>query len=235
MHSTVSRASTNSPLSSSYVSRMDFLRKQCHGKSVMHLGCSSGRYLKDRLERGSLLHAVLAQEAEEMHGIDLDEQSLQEMRSLGFTNLHHGNAERLDNIEIGKKFDIVVAGDLLEHLTRPGAMLDGVKHLLAPRGRFIVSTVNAFGLHFQLRRWSGRYVEHFEHVCFYSPETLAHLFERHGYHVVEMHGAFTEPPHTWKQKMKFMLGAPLLRVAPVLAGTLIVVAEMNNSGGQQLD
>jgi 2-polyprenyl-3-methyl-5-hydroxy-6-metoxy-1,4-benzoquinol methylase len=211
---------------------MEFLRAECRGKSVMHLGCSSGRYLKDRLERGSLLHAVLSQEAAEMHGLDLDEQSLQEMRGLGFANLHQGNAEKLDNIDINRKFDVVVAGDLLEHLTRPGAMLDGVKRLLTPRGRFIVSTINAFGLHFQLRRWSGRYVEHFEHVCFYSPETLAHLFERHGYRVVEMYGAFTEPPHTWKQKIKFILGAPLLRFAPVLAGTLIVVAEMGNPDRQ---
>lgn len=84
--------------------------------------------------------------------------------------------------------------------------------------------VNAFGLHYQLRRWSGRYVGRVEHVCFYSPETLHHLFDRHGSEVTEMYGAYTELPFGWKQKVKFAIGHPLFKLVPILAGTIIVVA-----------
>ena len=52
------------------------------------------------------------------------------------------------------------------------------------------------------------------------------MLERHGYTVVEMHGAYTEPPYTLPQKLKFMIGAPLYRIFPILAGTLIVVATL---------
>jgi len=209
-----------------YISRTDFLMDVCKGKSVLHLGCSSGAHLRARLQRGSLLHAKLAQVASELCGVDLDGESLQIMQDeLGFTNLYEGDVERLSDLNLGMKFDIVLAGDLLEHISRPGAMLDGVRQRLNDGGAFVVSTVNAFGLHFQIKRWLGRYREHFEHVCFYSPETLHNLFERHGYRISQMYGAYTEPPYTMSNKMKFFVGAPLFRLFPVLAGTLVVVAE----------
>jgi len=214
----------SSIISDTYKSRVDFFLDRCKEKDVLHLGCSSGRYLEDRLRRGSLLHSQLRSVARILYGLDLDLESLVKMKRMGFSNLIEGNAEKLEAVSFGQQFDVVIAGDLLEHITRPGALLDGVIRLLKPDGCFIISTNNAFGLHYQLRRWAGQYAEHFEHVCFYSPETLAHLFQRHGYHVSEMYGAFTEPPNGWKQKMKFAIGKPLFRMFPVLAGTLIVVA-----------
>jgi 2-polyprenyl-3-methyl-5-hydroxy-6-metoxy-1,4-benzoquinol methylase len=207
-----------------YVSRLAFLRERCRDRRVFHLGCSSGQFLEDRLHRRSLLHAILSEEAQELYGLDLDAKSLETMRSMGYQHLYHGNAEQLDDLPMEETFDVVLAGDLLEHITRPGAMLDGVKRFMKPTGQFIVSTNNAFGFHYQLRRWTGRYAEHPEHVSFFSPETLAHLFERHGYQVLAMYGAFTEPPHGWQQQLKFAIGSPLFRLAPVLSGTLIVVA-----------
>jgi 2-polyprenyl-3-methyl-5-hydroxy-6-metoxy-1,4-benzoquinol methylase len=208
-----------------YISRIEFLREQCRGRRVLHLGCSSGQFLQDRLARHSLLHGILAKEAAELYGIDIDETSLETMRAMGYHHLYHGNVERLDDVHLEQTFDVVVAGDILEHITRPGSMLDGIKRFLRRGGQFLVSTNNAFGLHYQLRRWGGSYREHPEHVAFFSPETLTHLFERHGYRLEAMFGAYTEPPHTWPQRLKFAIGRPLFRLAPVLAGTLIVIAE----------
>lgn len=209
---------------SQYLSRTQFLRERCRNRRVLHLGCSSGRYINDRLQRGSLLHGILAEEAEELYGLDLDARSLDLLQQLGFTHLYQGNAEKLEELDLRETFDVVLAGDLLEHITKPGAMLDGVKRFLKPTGRFIVSTNNAFGLHYQLRRWMGSYVEHIEHVCFFSPETLLNLFQRHKYRVLEIYGAYTEPPHSWQQKLRFAIGYPVFKLAPVLAGTLIVIA-----------
>ena len=218
-------STTAPPTLAGYVSRMEKFAEWCRGKSVLHLGCSSGRYIEDRLARGTFLHELLRKEARHLAGLDLDAESLRKMGGMGYANLYHGNAERLDEAGIAGPFDVIVAGDLLEHITRPGAMLDTARPLLGPQGKLIISTNNAFGLHYQIKRWLGRYSEHFEHVCFYSPETLVHLFERHGYRIAALYGAFTVPPHSAMQKLQFALGSPLFRLFPVLAGTLIVVAE----------
>jgi 2-polyprenyl-3-methyl-5-hydroxy-6-metoxy-1,4-benzoquinol methylase len=222
---TEAKARTDSARLHGYLWRMQYLRELCRGKKVLHLGCSSGHFIRDRLQRGSLLHAVLHEEAAELYGVDIERESLVLMRDqLGFANLYEGNVERLDELQLDQRFDVVLAGDLIEHLTRPGAMLDGAKRFMQPGGRFVLSTVNAFGLHFQLRRWLGTYTEHPEHVCFYSPETIANLLERHGYVVQEMYGCYNEPPRTWKRRLEFAAGMPLFKWAPVLAGTLIAVA-----------
>ncbi len=216
-----------------FSSRVDFLCEICRGKRVLHLGCSSGQFIQDRIDRGSLLHGMLQKEAQTIYGIDLDIESLAFMRGLGFDNLYEGNAERLDELRLDETFDIVLAGDLIEHITRPGAMLDGIKRFMNPRtGQFVVSTPNAFGLHFQMRRWLGKYTEHPEHVCFYSPETLYHLLERHGYGVLEMQGCYTEPAYNWKRRLEFSVASPLFRLAPVLAGTLIAVATLSGNPGE---
>ncbi len=218
---------TTSAKPKKFISRSTFLNNITEDREILHLGCSSGSFLRDRLNRKSLLHENLNNVAKELYGIDLDADSLEIMRKeLGFDNLFVGDVQELDSIPIDKKFDIVLAGDLLEHITCPGEMLNGVKRFLKPNGQFVISTVNAFGLHFQIRRWLGRYVEHFEHVCFYSPETLINLFERHGYQVSSLYGAYTEPPYTIRKKIKFAFGAPLFKLFPVLAGTLIVIAEL---------
>ncbi len=208
-----------------YLSRLDFFKERLQDKTVLHLGCSAGRYLADRVERNSLLHALIEGVSAELYGIDIDESSLERMRSrLGFQNLFVGDAEKLDQVEIDRKFDVVLAGDILEHLSCPGAMLEGSKRFLESNGEIVLSTNNAFGLHFQIKRWIGRYKEHVEHVCFFSPETLINLFERHGFRVIEMYGAYTEPPWTLKQKVIFWIGRPILELVPKLSGTLIVVA-----------
>ena len=211
----------------SYTSRMELLLNQCRDKNVLHLGCSSGRYIEARLKRGSLLHERIHDVARRLSGIDLDAESLVVMKEkLGYNNLYEGNVENLEELELDEKFDIVLAGDLLEHITKPGSMLEGIKGLLDNNGKVIISTNNAFGLNYQIRRWTGNFKEHFEHVCFFSPETLLHLFNRHGYKVIEMHGAFTEPPYTLTQKIKFAVGSPIYKLFPVLAGTLVVIAEL---------
>jgi len=210
-----------------YINRMEHLLDECKNRKVLHLGCSSGSHIQARIERGSLLHTALYGVSSTLYGLDLDNESLDVMRQvLGYNNLYEGNVETLEQVGIRTKFDVVLAGDLLEHITRPGAMLDGIKSLLNDSGKIIISTNNAFGLNYQLRRWTGNFVEHFEHVCFFSPETLLHLFDRHGYKIKKMYGAYTEPPYTLGQKLKFMVGAPLYKVFPVLAGTLIVVATL---------
>ena len=220
---------SKSILSRPYLSRIDFFKKISRGKTVLHLGCSSGRFIEDRIKRGDLLHEILNSEAAELFGVDIHEVSVQLLRKLGYKNIFVGNVELLDDLDMNREFDIVIAGDLLEHITRPGAMLDGVKRFINRSGKFIVSTNNAFGIHYQIKRWLGVYKEHHEHVCFYSPETLRNLFERHGYTILEMYGAFTTPPHSARQKLIFALASPIFRFLPVLAGTLIVVATPANT------
>jgi 2-polyprenyl-3-methyl-5-hydroxy-6-metoxy-1,4-benzoquinol methylase len=80
------------------------------------------------------------------------------------------------------KVDVVLCGEILEHLSNPGRLLDAVRKLAVP---IIVTVPNAFssvGM-----RWIAKAKENVnkEHVAWYSYHTLKTLLERHGYELAE--------------------------------------------------
>lgn len=80
--------------------------------------------------------------------------------------------------------DLVLCGEVLEHLSNPGRLLDAVRALAVP---VIVTAPNAFSA--TSRQWLQRAKENVnaEHVAWYSHRTLKTLLERHGFTIVEFH------------------------------------------------
>jgi hypothetical protein len=113
-----------------YVAKEDFILKAASGRSVLHLGCVGFTDLapSDRVRSAKQsLHWKLTQLSNTV-GIDRSVAVIDEYRKLGvFTNIVAGDVERLDDLQITRKFDVVIAGDIIEHLSNPGQMLDGIK------------------------------------------------------------------------------------------------------------
>lgn len=85
-----------------------------------------------------------------------------------FTNAIAGNVERLEEVKISGQFGLIVAGDIIEHLSNPGLMLDGVKRFCAPQTTLAISMPNAFGLPGFVRYFLGRFREGDEHVLSFN-------------------------------------------------------------------
>ncbi len=91
----------------------------------------------------------------------------------------------------GESFDVIILGDVLEHLVSPGALLELIHHrkLLADDGFLVVSIPNASHEAVVAELWGGgfRYREtgllDSTHIRFFTKETFAELAERHGWFV----------------------------------------------------
>ncbi|MGE3467214.1 MAG: class I SAM-dependent methyltransferase [Pyrinomonadaceae bacterium] len=170
------------------VQRVDFLLEQCAGKKVLHLGCTNYPYTQETMDKGMLLHTDLEKAAESVYGIDSDVESLELLKKNGFHDLIHGDLENLSEIDLDATFDIILAGEMIEHLNNPGAFLTGVRRFMNSDSRLILTTVNAYcGMRFiwyGLRGRGGRAeLVHPDHVAYYSYSTLNVLLERHGMQV----------------------------------------------------
>ena len=209
-----------------YVSRTDFILERCVGKSVLHLGCSSGEALRHWLGTGkeAILHLRLAEVAEELYGVDIHEPSLQVLRELGVQNLYLGDVEALDSLPITRRFDVVLAADLVEHLSNPGRMLGGIHRFLQREGELVLSTPNAFGLPNALRYFLRRFQDGPGHVAMFNSDNLVNLLSRYNYRTVDICSAFDRLPWNRAKKLEFLIGAWFLRLKPENGGTLIVVA-----------
>lgn len=212
----------------SYVYREDLLMQSCIGKRVLHMGCSSAPYTQQRLEAGTHLHQRLLGITKELYGIDLSRDGLDIMqRHLGCGNLYVGDAEKLDEVRLEKNdFDVILAGDILEHLNNPGLFLSGVTRFMSPHTKLIISTNNAFSLPNFVRIAIHGFREGTGHVIVSSPATLTNLLDRYGLIIRKMATGYQQQPKGLVKTVFFNLGKAFFKLFPTLGGTLIVFAAL---------
>jgi cyclopropane fatty-acyl-phospholipid synthase-like methyltransferase len=154
------------------VDRRTYILDACRDRRVLHLGCVDHPFLHDRLTSGDLLHAAIDDVAAELWGIDLDRMGLETLRAAGFTNLYEANIERLESVALTSRFDVIVAGEIVEHLTSPGAFLRQVPRLLAPGGRLLVTVPSAQSIRLVANALSRLEVVHPDHKAYCSPSSI---------------------------------------------------------------
>lgn len=162
------------------VQREDYLVAECTGKSVLHLG-AVGSY------QGTVcgLHRRLLQVSGHVVGLDIDRDGIEQARAEGVQDLHYGDLERLETLDLGGQFEVVLAAEVIEHLANPGLFLAGIKRFFGPRTEMIVTTPDALSLHRFVLALAGREYVHPDHMCYYSYSTLRHLLQSHGFTVTE--------------------------------------------------
>jgi hypothetical protein len=67
--------------------RLDYILNVCRGKRVLHLGRANAPYTKDKLEEGTLLHALIEGVAAEQYGIDVSAEGIEILGEHGCRNL----------------------------------------------------------------------------------------------------------------------------------------------------
>jgi 2-polyprenyl-3-methyl-5-hydroxy-6-metoxy-1,4-benzoquinol methylase len=147
-------------------------------KQVLDVGCSSG-YLARRLaERGATVV-----------GIDNDEQAAEEARAV-CEQVLVGDVESMELPFPQHSFDVVLCGDVVEHLRDPEAFLARVRPLLRPGGRLVLTTPNVANWAMRLGLLAGRWrytdrgILDRTHTHFFTKKTLEQTLERAGYTIV---------------------------------------------------
>jgi len=170
------------------VDKLEWVLSRTKDRSVLHLGPTDSPATQKNAEARRLLHQKLQGHCRELVGLDLDADCIEILRSdFGISDILHGNAEQLGSIFPDRKFDVVIAGDILEHVSNFGLVLEGVRKVLAPGGRLLITTPNALAI----KRVLGALILRQErnnpdHLYFFSPMNLWQASARFGYRISEM-------------------------------------------------
>ena len=199
--------------SGTHADRFDRVRHHFAGRSVLDVGAGSG------IDRPDWMHALVASVAAEVVGVELDARLAERATERGFTVVA-GDAEAMD---LGRSFDVVWAGEVIEHLSNAGAFLDAARRHLSPGGTLVLTTPNAFAVSNFIYRVGGRPRVNKGHTCWYDEVTLAQLLRRHGFSVVEI----TYVGHRTPGRARALVAGALRGVLPrhLAENTLLVVAE----------
>ncbi|WP_225931341.1 class I SAM-dependent methyltransferase [Leptolyngbya sp. 7M] len=173
------------------VLRRETLISLSKGKKVLHLGCTNHPYTQQAIENDMLLHFEIGKVASELTGFDNDDDGLNILRDHGVERLYKADLEQLESVGLQDRFELIIAGEMIEHLNNPGLFLNGIKRFMDEGSRLVITTINAYcALRFVLYALRGRggvqEPVHPDHVAYYSYSTLKLLLERHGYSVEEM-------------------------------------------------
>ena len=202
--------------------RESFLMDICKGKRVLNLGCGDAISFSDRMQRGRHLHTLLAAVSESLYGVDLHANTIQKLRDeYGVDNLYVGNVEALD-IDFGTDFDVIVAGELIEHLNNPGLFLDSVSRYMRPTTRFVITTPNLHGLKVFIYSLVGRQRIPPDHSLGFSFKMLNEILERHGFYVEKWYTS-VEQFVSRRNKLANDLFQVLFKMSPQHADTMIAV------------
>jgi len=165
------------------VQRLEFIKKICEGKKVLHLGCTDYPFTEQNIEYKALLHLELQKYAAELYGFDFDQKGIDILEKFGVKNLYRADLEKLEEVDLNETFDVIIAGEMIEHLSNPGLFLRGIKRFMNEQTKLVITTINAYsGMRFFTYGLRGRggaqEPVHPDHVAYYSYKTLSLVIER---------------------------------------------------------
>lgn len=154
---------------------------------VLDVGCVA--HSADMAQSNLWLHGRLADTAESVVGIDIDPQEVARLQEQGY-DVREADAEQF-SFDIS--FDVVVAGELIEHLSNPGRFLECARENLASDGKLVLSTPNLWTLDRAIAAIvAGGMSPNPDHTCWYDRYTISTLLRKNGFVLEEI--IYLPPP-----------------------------------------
>ena len=158
-----------------------------------------------------------------MIGVDTDQDGVKQMQKDGY-NVIEANAE---DMNLGRRFDCIVAGELIEHLSNQGLFLRTMKRHLVENGALIITTPNAFSIvSFWCILRKNTVKVHAENTCWYDPITIEQLLRRHSFEIEEIF--FTNKSKWYLKKyfykLKYQIPKLISNIRSYFSGVIIVIA-----------
>jgi len=198
--------------------RNGYLEQCSRDRIVLHVGCADSPMTETRLRDGTLLHTHLQRSAKSILGIDISSEGIEMLRRAGIPDVALVDAE---DMTFKGEFDLVVAGDVLEHLNNPGRFVDGAARSLRRGGELVVAVPSALTAN-NMKAWLFKREQvHKAHCYYFSPKTLSALCARYG--LTPVHLAFTTQSREAGEPDWFIwLRETIISISPPMAPSIIM-------------
>jgi hypothetical protein len=176
------------------VRRINYISNFCLNRNVIDLGALDETALALKMGRGNWLHARIAELATKVIGLDNSQivplDGIKTSDNSQIIKFDIGEIVNLgDSLDLSQ-FDLVVAGELIEHLPEPQRFLSDLLKL--DLKNIVISTPNACNLYnFSLGLFRMESM-HIDHVNIFSFKTLTTILSRSGYDNFEIIPTYAE-------------------------------------------
>ena len=167
------------PYSSHSISMRRLRKMRLQGDKALDLGFGC-----------AAIASALQKEGVILDGIDRDPEAIAESRPL-FRRVFQNDLNRIDQIPLNEKYDIVLAADILQFLVDPADFLSRLKKFLVKGGILVVSLPNMVNIQTRMRILFGQFPLHHRGILeeqalhFYTLDSMRQLLVRAGWKVEE--------------------------------------------------
>src|SRR5688500_13488994 len=131
--------------------RTPYIVELARGKRVLDVGVVD--HVATAWKNPDWLHRQICDAASYCLGVDIMKTGIEHLREAGF------NVQRCDitrEVPDGGPFDVVICGEVIEHVGNPQGLFEMAGRALAPGGRLVLTTPNPYYLGRTLRHLFGR-------------------------------------------------------------------------------
>lgn len=185
--------------------RIAYLCNLARGKRVLDVGVVEHFFNASASEQW--LHGKLCEVAKKCVGIDVLTEELAKLRQRGYDV----RSVDLTLTQLEEKFDVVVMGEVIEHVDRPGTLLANAAAMLEPDGCVVVTTPNPWYANVIIKNLlrGAPFSESADHVSWYDAGTMFEIGQRNGLELHRYTGVRTASARTIPGQIAFEI-APLL-------------------------
>lgn len=160
-----------------YVKGLNKISKIINKGKILDIGCSSGVFLDIAKNRGW-----------ETYGIEPMKLEAEMCKNKG----HILYTEKLDDLKIDIKFDVITLWDVFEHLPDGIEQLKLFKSKLSPKGIIFMQIPNSDALAPRVMRERCNMFDGIEHVNIYNPKTIKLVAQKVGLNIKELGTVISE-------------------------------------------
>lgn len=166
------------------VRRIEKFLEYCVGKDVLNVGM--GGYIDDADQTEAwknsglenTLHFRAVKVSNRVTGIDINQHALDSMARICPGEYICANVmEHTFGDKVSEKYDVILFGEVLEHLDSFSSALTNLRHALKEDGIIVISTPNAFAIDRFFKMFFSYEAVHLEHTCYFSYLTLKRLMQ----------------------------------------------------------
>lgn len=202
--------------------RIDFIREYIKNKTVLHIGfCDHQPLIKQKIENNQWLHKIIIESSNKCIGIDIDKEAIEYVQKefeipdiYCLDILKDVLPKEVESIN----FDVVILGEVLEHVDNPVYFLSKINEKLKKQATELLITVpNAFDLNNLLEIKNNIEFINTDHRYWFTPFTLAKVLFSAGFLTENFLFSQTWMPEAYWKKI-------LIRRFPMLRETLISIS-----------
>jgi 2-polyprenyl-3-methyl-5-hydroxy-6-metoxy-1,4-benzoquinol methylase len=177
--------------------RLSYFEEVCRDATVLNLGCV------DQVPEGyqiAPLHRRLSAVAARCVGIDINVPGVASLRAEGFEVVQGDVTDPELPSTLPCSFDVVIAGEIIEHVVNVGGLHANAWTLLKPDGRLFISLPNPYLLATAVGETLGWFSGNADHVAEYRPYGMIELAARTQFELTSWRGEAN--PKFWEGKRR---------------------------------